>query len=194
MKYYYYSENNKQFGPFTLEEIKARRLKKSTLVWTEGMTDWISSDNIEELKDIFVSEPPPLPKTKIINSNNEINYKHKPSKGSSSKMKNTNPFVIIVALIVVLLLGNGLAVRQINKSANEMIVNEIHKFQVEHAGNLPIPDERKQIEEVIQQTRETNYLKALAISSPFILILIAMTINYYSKMKTPRKQNGILIK
>lgn len=62
MKHYFYADNNKKFGPFTFEELKAKRLKKSTLVWTDGMQDWVVADSIIELKEILISEPPPLPK------------------------------------------------------------------------------------------------------------------------------------
>jgi hypothetical protein len=63
MKYYYYAENNQQFGPFTIEELNTLRLKQSTLVWCEGMEEWLTADSIDELKEILISEPPPLPKT-----------------------------------------------------------------------------------------------------------------------------------
>ena len=62
MKHYYYADKEQQFGPFTVDELKLKRLKKSTLVWTEGMQDWASANEIEELKNILISEPPPLPK------------------------------------------------------------------------------------------------------------------------------------
>ena len=62
MKHYYYADNEQQLGPFTVDELKNKRLKKSTLVWTEGMQDWTSANDIDELKDILISEPPPLPK------------------------------------------------------------------------------------------------------------------------------------
>jgi hypothetical protein len=63
MKYYYYANNDQQFGPFTIEELKSKRLKKSVLVWTDGMKEWASADSVGELKDILISEPPPLPKS-----------------------------------------------------------------------------------------------------------------------------------
>lgn len=63
MKHYYYADNDQQFGPFTIDELKSKRLKKSVLVWTDGMADWTSADGIDELKDILISEPPPLPKS-----------------------------------------------------------------------------------------------------------------------------------
>jgi hypothetical protein len=65
MKHYYYSENDKQVGPFTFEELREKRLKKSTLVWTDELPEWTRADNVDELKDILVSEPPPLPKKEL---------------------------------------------------------------------------------------------------------------------------------
>lgn len=62
MKHYYYSENEQKFGPFLLEELKDKRLKKTTLVWTDGLSDWTIADNFEELKGYLISVPPPLPK------------------------------------------------------------------------------------------------------------------------------------
>ncbi|MBK9555669.1 MAG: DUF4339 domain-containing protein [Bacteroidetes bacterium] len=44
MKHYYFSDNNQQLGPFTLDELKVKRLKKSTLVWTDGLQDWTTAD------------------------------------------------------------------------------------------------------------------------------------------------------
>ena len=60
-KHYYFVENDQQFGPYTTEELKSKSLKKSTLVWTDGMTEWDTAENVDELNDIFISEPPPLP-------------------------------------------------------------------------------------------------------------------------------------
>jgi len=62
LKHYYFAENDQQLGPFTIEELKTKRLKKSTLVWTDGMLDWDKADNVDELKEILIPNPPPLPK------------------------------------------------------------------------------------------------------------------------------------
>lgn len=62
MKYYYFVEKEQQFGPFTIEELKTKRLKKSTLVWTDGMQEWQKAECVEELKEILIPEPPPIPK------------------------------------------------------------------------------------------------------------------------------------
>lgn len=61
MKYYYYSDNDQRFGPFTLDELKNKRIGKTALVWTDGMEDWAPAESLQELKEILISEPPPLP-------------------------------------------------------------------------------------------------------------------------------------
>ena len=40
IRHYFYAENEQQLGPFTVEELKSKRIKKSTLVWTDGMKNW----------------------------------------------------------------------------------------------------------------------------------------------------------
>ena len=86
MKHYYYADNDQQFGPFTVDELKTKRLKKSTLVWTEGMQDWTFANEIEELKNILISEPPPLPKKAIAPPTIEtIQIKQTPIPVTSSK-------------------------------------------------------------------------------------------------------------
>jgi tetratricopeptide (TPR) repeat protein len=61
-KFYYYVSDDEKRGPFSLEELKSKRLKKSTLVWTEGLENWVIADQMEELKGFLVAEPPPIPK------------------------------------------------------------------------------------------------------------------------------------
>lgn len=63
---YYYSINDRQEGPVTLDELKRINISNKTLVWHEGLTDWVLAENIEELNDFFKSKhsPPPLPSKK----------------------------------------------------------------------------------------------------------------------------------
>lgn len=84
MKQYYYSENNDQKGPFTLEELKEKRLKKSTLVWTDGLMDWVRAETIKELKDIVLSEPPPLPGRQPKTPQETVSVKFVPTTSSIS--------------------------------------------------------------------------------------------------------------
>ena len=60
MKQYFIYVKNEQLGPFNFEELKAQKISKETKVWFEGLEDWKNADEIEELKSILVSIPPPI--------------------------------------------------------------------------------------------------------------------------------------
>lgn len=61
MKKYYFVKDNKQHGPFSIEELKDKSIKKTTLVWTEGMNDWVEAESQIELYEILNNTPPPIP-------------------------------------------------------------------------------------------------------------------------------------
>jgi len=63
LKHYFIVENGQQTGPFTVEDLISKKLRKYTSVWTDGMTEWGSAESIDELKDLLIPEPPPPPKT-----------------------------------------------------------------------------------------------------------------------------------
>jgi len=60
---YYIALNDKQEGPFSLEQIQAyindSTITKQTLIWTQGMSGWVAADTI--LSQHFTQTPPPLP-------------------------------------------------------------------------------------------------------------------------------------
>jgi len=55
----------KQAGPFSIETLKKMVLQnefsKRMLVWREGMSNWITAEQIPELEGAFKSVPPPIP-------------------------------------------------------------------------------------------------------------------------------------
>lgn len=64
---YYYSIDDKQFGPFNLTQL-IPEIKGDTLVWREGI-EWTNANNLEELKKFFsesntivkTNNPEPIP-------------------------------------------------------------------------------------------------------------------------------------
>ena len=58
MTLYYIALNQKQQGPFTIEELKRMNLPTQTLVWYKGLKNWIPISNVKELSE---DTPPPLP-------------------------------------------------------------------------------------------------------------------------------------
>jgi len=56
MKLYYISKNSQpKEGPFNLDELKKIKIDKDTLVWYEGLEEWKSANEIDELKDLISS-------------------------------------------------------------------------------------------------------------------------------------------
>lgn len=57
--------DGKQAGPYTTAKIeemaKNKQIDKTTLAWKEGMSNWLPSSDINELKQAFRSVPPPIP-------------------------------------------------------------------------------------------------------------------------------------
>lgn len=50
MEYFIIDENNKQAGPFSLEQLAEKAITPETLVWAQGMKDWTPAWKVAELK------------------------------------------------------------------------------------------------------------------------------------------------
>jgi uncharacterized RDD family membrane protein YckC len=60
---FYIAIDGQPAGPFTIEELKSKKIQRETLVWTDGLDNWTKAENIPILKDILRGIPPPLPNT-----------------------------------------------------------------------------------------------------------------------------------
>lgn len=60
MKKYFLHINNETFGPFDLEELKARKVTEKTPVWFVGLEHWKTAQEIPELTSLFLAIPPPI--------------------------------------------------------------------------------------------------------------------------------------
>jgi membrane protease subunit (stomatin/prohibitin family) len=62
---YFLAVKGKQTGPFDLQALASQaaagRLTQQTLVWAQGMTQWMPAGQVQALGSIFASVPPPLP-------------------------------------------------------------------------------------------------------------------------------------
>lgn len=66
MEYFILEENDRQSGPFSVEQLKSKRISPSTKVRCQGMENWSEAGTIEELKELFFTSsatniPPPVP-------------------------------------------------------------------------------------------------------------------------------------
>lgn len=80
---YYYNQGGQPVGPVDLDALRSVGLTPNTLVWHEGMTDWLQACELPELADLFPQAPvnpiqsnfpptpqqPPMPQAQMTPSN-----------------------------------------------------------------------------------------------------------------------------
>lgn len=60
MDFYLLINNSKQ-GPYSIEELASKDLSPSTMVWTQGYTDWKPAKQVPELHNLLANLPPDAP-------------------------------------------------------------------------------------------------------------------------------------
>ena len=180
MKHYFYAENGQQFGPFTLEVLKDKKIKKSTLVWTEGMDDWAKAESFEELKGMLVQEPPPLPTSIIEEPRNfpRSNESFKPKEKQVQRnftdydlnyKKEIGVSIVGVVLLItpfVVALSGGFYAESVDEYNRIRITSAIVAFFIRIIACLWV----KQI--AIRQNRNSTSWSLLAFLFPSITLII----------------------
>jgi membrane protease subunit (stomatin/prohibitin family) len=63
---FYLGIGGQQQGPFDVAALTARvrdgSLTRTTLVWRQGMANWVAAETVPELQPLLAAAPPPLPK------------------------------------------------------------------------------------------------------------------------------------
>ena len=142
MKKFYLHDGKEQQGPFDIMDLKARLIKKETLIWYEGLTEWTTAGQVVELNKMFcVSTPPPFipipPKQTISQPVKAI----EPEKKKSKKTRN-----IIITLVIVFVLGLGLFI--------------LYQINSKHHGSSDSYQEKVISIEETEYSQPTSYLTA----------------------------------
>jgi len=69
MKFYYINEHDQRVGPIELEELLKQQIYGDTLVWKEGLTDWVKLNQLENIINI-TGKLPPKPVSEYKKENN----------------------------------------------------------------------------------------------------------------------------
>ena len=56
---YYIIINDQQQGPFAKEELLSRGLTPQTMVWCQGMPDWMPASSVHDINDLFARPQQP---------------------------------------------------------------------------------------------------------------------------------------
>lgn len=108
MKTYFIHADNKQDGPFTIEELATKNVNRDTMVWFTGAPHWMPANQVEELQKIFAHIPPPLPSTvneRLPTTALEDYSTIPPYDQPASTKSNKAPILIIVGLLIALAIG-----------------------------------------------------------------------------------------
>ena len=140
MKQYYIFVNDEQVGPLILEELKDKKISRETKVWFEGLEDWKNAGEIEELKTILSSIPPPInsftskPPTPKFEKKQTVEIENNDDETPKIFGIKRNLFFIIlgvVGILGVIMISNNI---QKNDELERMEQNkqtEIHNQQIE---------------------------------------------------------------
>lgn len=109
MQKFYIHQDNKHVGPFSVDELKELKITRDTMVWFEGAESWKKALEIDELKEILKSVPPPI-QTKeplslppLDNKKNNDNIKM----ATDGKPKQNFMKLLIIGISVLLVVGFG---------------------------------------------------------------------------------------
>src|SRR4051812_12426186 len=76
MKKYFLHDGANQQGPFDIDELRAKNITSETGIWYDGLTNWTTAGESEELKGLFIATPPPYAPS---NSNPQPNARKEPA-------------------------------------------------------------------------------------------------------------------
>ncbi len=60
MNAYFIKTDKQQYGPLTLEMLKAIPIYRNTILWRKGISEWQKAEDIPELQSIFTNAPPSM--------------------------------------------------------------------------------------------------------------------------------------
>lgn len=65
MKQFYMIKDGQRIGPLPADQLLQQGLQPDSLVWTEGMSDWVVANQVLELQNLFVPVQPAPPVTPV---------------------------------------------------------------------------------------------------------------------------------
>lgn len=101
MKKYYLYIGARQYGPFSLAELKSQHLHRDTPVWREGLNGWVKAGQVEELQAILPATfiPPHL-----IDQEDQQTAPLPAARRSHLKTRFFNKLFFVVCLLICMLL------------------------------------------------------------------------------------------
>lgn len=169
MKKYYIHQDEQQQGPFSKEELIEKKITRDTMVWFEGVDNWVEATKVDELEDIFKSIPPPIQSKKPMVThpplvNDKIKEKIDITEVPKEKKRPLKLLIIIfactlIAIIVYSVYSNQQAKQlEIERQLEEQKVKIQEQERIE-AERLAEEEKQKRIANAAQRQIELDALK-----------------------------------
>lgn len=192
MKKFYLHSGTDQQGPFDIEELKSKNITKETSIWHEGLSEWTTAKEIDELKDLFKTATPPPFGAKTTTPppiNKTITSETKTVQEPAIKKEKSRRRVFILAGLVVIVVG-GLWIADMDSGSGSSSSGETYQEKVmtieeiEHSQPTKFLDASGNYNENFwgDQIKVHGVIKNTATVAAFKDAVVRVT--YYSKTKT----------
>lgn len=101
---FYLHDGHVQHGPYSAEDLRKHpAFKPDTLIWYEGISNWTPAREIDSLKDIFKSSPPPppVPQVPVKATVEPESVAESAGRNFGKKISYLRPLIILIVVIVV---------------------------------------------------------------------------------------------
>lgn len=148
MAQYYYTDGKERYGPFTIEQLQERNITPETLVWKEGMADWLPARQVDELQSLLTpSSGPSVPPAPVFT----------PGTGGSTPPKNWLVESILVTILCCLPFG---------------IIGIIHSTKVEAQWNTGQRAEALKSSQEAGKWVKIGFFTGLAVWTLYFLLMM----------------------
>ncbi|MFQ3174235.1 MAG: hypothetical protein ACI9WT_000924 [Flavobacterium sp.] len=189
MKTYYLHNGNENEGPFDLEQLRSKIINRTTPVWSAGMEDWKRAGEMEDLKSILASVPPPIKHSITTPSGPEDKKKGENRKILGLTKKNfflvTGVLVLVMGVIITDYLQANRKTDFEQKNSLTEKNNQQYKLQ-----QIEIQEQKNRVaeQESLEMERAAKEEK-LAINNRILEIKNSISVNYDSLRKAKNALN-----
>lgn len=183
MKTYYLHNGNESEGPFSLEELRSKKISRTTPVWCAGMDDWKTAAELEELKSILTTVPPPIKSFTTPPLQPEETKKEKSNKILGLSKSYFFLAAGVLVLVIGLLITNTLQASRKNSFEQKNNLTEknneqyqLQQKEIQEQQQRIAEQERLELERAAQAEKEN-------ITNRIIEIKNSLTVNYSNLKK-----------
>jgi len=165
MNSYFIHNGTESSGPFSMLELKAKAILKTTPVWCEGMQDWKYAADVPELQSLFVVVPPPFQTLQPVFKEEITVHEELEQKNSKSKFIGIDKslFYILTALAVLVMGTFIFSYFQDSRGAELELKNSVtekdnlqfklQEKRIEEQKTLLIEQEKLEVERVLREKK-----------------------------------------